>query len=275
MRFSFSTALFSLSVSAAFLFSSGAAEAHTYRPYQAVYDLKLKEVRESGDVTGVSGRLVFKLDGDACSGYITESRFVMQVEREGGEVVTDIRSSNWEAGDASSMRFFSSTRMNGQLLRSIEGSAKKEDNALIVRHTKPEEQTFRFSNDAVFPMQFHRSLMDAVTGDQRFLSARLFDGGEEKGEPIEVSAFMGPKRDVAEGEAAPGAPFAPAEGYWPINMAYFDADTPQDGGPSYSVSFVLATDGIERSMTLDYGGFTVEAVLQGLDISAPPPAECR
>ena len=245
-----------------------AAPAQFYKPYQAVYDLKLKEVRESGEVSGVSGRLVFRLDGDACSGYVTESRFVMQMLRDNGsEIVTDIRSSNWEAGDGSSMRFITSTRMNGQLVSSIEGSAQKEDGDLIVEHTQPKKQTFRFDDQAaLFPMQFHRNLMKAISGNERFLNATLFDGGEEDGAPIEVTAVLGQRKKVDEA-VAPGAPVAPAREFWPVSMAYFNTEAAQDSGPDYMVNFALAPDGIERAMTLDYGTFTVDAVLEDLQIS--------
>lgn len=246
-----------------------------YRPYQAVYDLELKETRDSADVMDVVGRLVFRLQGDTCSGYITESRFVMQMLRESGsEVVTDIRTSNWEAGDGSSMRFFTTTRMNGQTVRAIEGSAEKRNGALVVRHKRPEEREFRFQGETMFPMQFHRRLMEALgQEDERFLTAELFDGGEEDGSPVSVTAVLG-NRKTADDGTGPGAPVAPAEVFWPVSMAYFDGAA-ADSGPDYMVNFQLAPDGIERGMTLDYGDFSVEATLENLELGKPARSECR
>ena len=267
-------ALFSTVVSLAAPPDAQASSAHLYKPYQAVYGLSLKDVRDSGDVTAISGRLVFKLDGDSCNGYITESRFVMSMVRENGsEVVTDISSSNWEAGDGKTLRFFTSTRLNGQLINSIQGTAEKQGDKLLVSHTEPEKKTFTFSGEALFPMAFHKSLMKAVKDDDRFFSATLFDGGEEDGSPVDVTAVLGAQKSKTDDGKIAGDPVAPVDAFWPINMAYFNGDAKSDSGPDYMVNFQLAADGIERAMLLDYGDFTINAELENLDIG--PLSDCK
>lgn len=246
---------------------------HVYTPYQAVYGLSLREVRDSADILGLSGRLVFKLDGDSCNGYVSESRFVMQMARDGAaDILTDIRSSNWEAGDGSSFRFFTSTRMNGQTINSIEGTASQKDGVLTVEHKQPEAKTFRFEKQSLFPMQFHHKLMQAVKSDERFFAASLFDGGEEDGAPVDVSAVLSALQSKKADGTLSGAPIAPVDAFWAVNMAYFNAGSAVDSGPDYEVRFELAQDGIERQMVLDYGDFVIDAKLEKLELSEKPLA---
>src|SRR5436190_1682879 len=78
-------------------------------PHRAVYEMSLATARGGTGVTAVTGRMVYELTGSACEGYTQNMRFVTQMVNQGGNaIVTDLRSTSWEEGNAKRFRFNSS-----------------------------------------------------------------------------------------------------------------------------------------------------------------------
>ena len=79
--------------------------------HRATYDLILAEGAGKGGVESARGRIVFEFNGSACEGYTLNFRQVTELN--GGDIGTklsDMRSSTFEAGDGSSLRFNTESR---------------------------------------------------------------------------------------------------------------------------------------------------------------------
>ena len=84
-----------------------------FAPHRAVYELSLDGTRSGSSVTGVNGRIVYELSGNACEGYAQSMRFVTQtVNQDGNLQTTDLRTSSWEEVPAKRLRFSTSTYQN-------------------------------------------------------------------------------------------------------------------------------------------------------------------
>ena len=60
--------------------AAGAVMATGLIAHRAIYDLELKDASERSGISGMSGRMVYEFDGNDCTGYTTNFRFVTQID---------------------------------------------------------------------------------------------------------------------------------------------------------------------------------------------------
>ena len=58
-----------------------------FAPHRAIYDLSLDNAQSGSGVSGVNGRIVYELSGNACEGYAQSMRFVTYVVNQEGNSV--------------------------------------------------------------------------------------------------------------------------------------------------------------------------------------------
>lgn len=249
----------------------------TFAPHRAVYEMQLDEKDAAQNIAAVRGRMVFEIKGSHCAGYAVSNRMVTRIaDAEGGEVVSDIRSSTWENGEGTQFRFDSSQYLDNRLTESLRGEAERRGNngtiAVKLKHPQTEEVTI--PGDARFPTQFSREILEAARNGKRIVQAKVYDGAEDGDQVFNTTTFVG--EPTAPGGAEARAEPEVAEALdkvrsWPVSISYFEVGANSDSTPSYQLSFRLYETGISRELRIDYGTFALKGTLSSLELHKPAP----
>ena len=116
-------------------------------------------------------------------------------------------------------------------------------------------------------------IVQQALGNAHLFSRRIFDGSETTGSN-DVSAFIdAPQGHWTLADARPELKKHPAlldVTAWPVRMAFFTPDG-ETGAPDYESTMVLQSNGIVRTMQIDYGDFSVTGTLKSVE-PLPAPA---
>ncbi len=111
--------------------------------HQALYELSLLKARGNVALNGVRGRILYSFSGSACEGYSSEFRQVSELDSgEGKNVLSDLRSTSWEDGDAKSYRFKIETKMNDTDPSVVDGVAERDGDHITVKLKQPVAKNF-------------------------------------------------------------------------------------------------------------------------------------
>jgi EipB-like len=248
-------------------------------PHRAVYDMILGDARSGSSVTDVQGRMVFEITGSSCEGYTQNMRFVTRMSSaEGQPTVSDLRSTTFETGDATTFRF-NGTQTRDQKpgeAAAGEGRRANRDADLSVDLTKPEKKKLEFGNKVYLPVQHSIALVAAGRSKQGRLKADLYDGSESGDKVYETTATLG-------SEVAPGgnkklpviknAEVLDTLPSWPVSVSYYEKGSDkQDAAPAYELSFMFFENGVTRKLVIDYGEFSIKGDLKEITFLDPTPA---
>lgn len=248
-------------------------------PHRAIYRLALGSVRASASVADVKGRMLFQW-GDACEAWTIEQHFRLDfLYTEGEEVKMTTNFVTWEAKDGSRYRFNVRKTVNGQLDEEVRGEAlRAADGGGAVHFVRPEAPEMKLVAGTLFPTRHTLVLLERALAGDRFVSRSVFDGSDAEG-ASEISAVIGDRSPLKHGvgQAAANTPSrevlaedaqrthhllgGPA---WPIRLAFF-SNKSDSGAPDYEMSMLLLRNGVAQSMLIDYGDFTVNAILETLE----------
>ena len=246
--------------------TSGAAA--EIMPHRAVYKMSLLSARNSSKVSDVCGRMMFEW-ADACDGWTTEQRFQLRfVYAEGDEMSMNTNYTTWEAKDGLRYRFNVRKLINGEVDEEVRGeSSLSKDGGGTATFTKPEPQEMKLPDGAMFPTAHTLAILDHARAGENFFNRIVFDGADAEG-ATEVSTVIG-NAGMAKEEGAD--PLLKGKKAWPVRMAFFplQSDAAQ---PEYEMSLRLLQNGVAESMQIDYGDFTVNAILE--KIEALPKSGC-
>jgi hypothetical protein len=241
--------------------------------HRATYDLVLAEGAGKGGVESARGRIVFEFNGSACEGYTLNFRQVTELS--GGDIGTklsDMRSSTFEAGDGSSLRFNTESRTPPGPAEATDGTAQRGNGKIVVELRKPERAKLDLP-DAVFPTAQMKMLIDAAKAGKSTLETRVYDGSEKARKAYDTFAVIGKAADTAAEVEEPlrtsGWDKMPR---WPVSISYFE-----EGGntqqPVYVISFELLENGVSRKLKLDYGDFGLTGDLKRLEVLNTPACD--
>ncbi|MFY9688178.1 MAG: cell envelope integrity EipB family protein [Pseudolabrys sp.] len=250
-------------------------------PHRAVYDLKLAKARGSRGIEGVRGRILYDFSGSACEGYQLQFRQVSELDSGAGKAaLSDLRSTTWEDGDGKKFRFNSENLFNQRRTDIVDGHADRNETAVDVSLSKPQERNFTVPNTAVFPTEHMRRIIAAAREGKSVLEFPVYDGSEsgEKlyntltiiGHPIEPG-------DKAPNDASAKVPALAKLARWPVTISYFDktekkkSEQSGEETPVYSITFELFENGISRSLILDYTDFTISGEMTSLEMKNSKP----
>jgi len=249
-------------------------------PHRAVYDLKLLKSRGTRGVEAVRGRIVYDFSGSACEGYGLEFRQVSELDSgEGKAVVSEMRSSTWEEGNARKFRFNSQNKLNDKRTDQVDGRAERNDKAVAVNLSKPKQKTLTVPGGAVFPTEHMRRILAAAREGKTILEFPVYDGSETGDKFYNTLTVIGremapdqkPATDAAKDVAA-----LSSLKRWPVSITYFeqqDEKTARTGEqmPAYSIAFEIYENGISRALVLDYSDFTISGELSQLELKSAKP----
>jgi hypothetical protein len=258
-------------------FPAQAVEPVQFVPHRAVYELSLADSTAGSGVSGISGRMVYELNGSACDGYTQNMRFVtVMTNQEGTETISDLRNSSWEDADGRKLRFSSTQYQNDELADSSQGDAARSKGTtpvVGVDLTKPAKKRVTLPTDIYFPMQHASSLVQAAKSGIKFFRANLYDGSEKGEKYYLTNTVIG--NEIAAGAKPLSTKFEGAEklaavASWPMTISYFEANKDrEDELPAYELSFRYFENGVTSDLRIDYGEFAIKGELKQLTFLDP------
>ena len=259
-----SAALFSVAASAA-----SAPRAGELLPHRATYVLSLGHNLSGSDVVNVRGVMAYEF-ADACNGWTTTQKARLKFFYDDGrtdEVGWDLNS--WEAKDGKRYRFFMRNFDGDNVTSEFKGEAEMPapGQAGLVRFETPAQKRLALPRGTLFPTGHSLALFrHLAAGDPTFL-ATVFDGSDDKG-PMEISAALaGSSKPAAEQEKL--SPLLAAGPVYRLSLAFYapqgEATTGDEATPQQEQSVSIYANGVIDRLTLDYGSFTVDAVLKRLE----------
>jgi len=256
------------------------AAAASLAPHRAIYELSLVSAKSSSSVTGVDGRMLVEWK-DVCDGWTLEQRFQMGIQyAEGSDIQSNTSYITWESKDGRRYRFNIRKLLNGELDEEHRGEATLMDrqpekgSGGTVTFTQPEQKTVDLPAGTLFPTTHTVRLLEAAEADTRFFPRVIFDGADGESATL-VGAAIGKGGGTAAGVSEVNLPKQLVERpSWPVRMAFFPLETkgPEGEVPDYEMSVRLFENGVAGDMLIDYGDYTVRAVLKTLE--GIPPAKC-
>jgi len=255
---------------------AAAGDGPPLQPHLAVYDLTLAHATDRSGVKSATGRMVIDLGGNPCEGWTLNFRLVVQYGlKSGKERLLDSRSTSWEAGDSSELRYVRRQYVNNRLQDDISLTARLGRNGKpgMIALTKPDKQTVALPAGVLFPVAHQTALNRAArAGEQRF-QVLTFDGGD--GATVyDTIAFIGKelaKKDYGGSVEGTDAAKLKSLRAWPVSISYFKHGGTGEETPTYQVSFALFDNGVSGDMRLDYGDFALAAKLARVDFHKRQP----
>lgn len=247
-------------------------------PHRAMYTMKLAGTRNGSRVSDISGRMLFSW-ADDCHAWNVEQKMQLRFFYSEGEVsdtISDLVSR--EAKDGSSFNFHTRHTEDGaektDIYRGYANLNMTSDglgNGEAV-YSGDNEKRITLSN-ALFPAHHTMQLLQHARKGEKFFSVNVFDGADEKGFS-EISSFISSAieaKPMIEKASSGKEDKLTQVRAWPIRMAFF-APNSETGSPDYEMDMVLLDNGIIKSMTIDYGEYSMTADL--VEVKALPPTKC-
>ena len=251
-------------------------------PHRAIYRLSLLTARNSSPVVDASGRMMFQWT-DSCDAWTIEQHFRLNfLYAEGDDVNMTTNYATWEAKSGANYHFTVRKTVNGQLDEEIKGDSAPDPagKGSVVHLAKPEGDDIRLPPGTLYPTGHTLVLLERALAGEHFVSRTVYDGADVDG-PTEISAVIGKRAMLKGGLAAGiGAKDRPTSevlkadakrdtrllsgAAWPVRLAFFPSKS-DNAAPEYEMSMLLLHNGIAESMQIDYGDFTVNAVLETLE----------
>lgn len=246
-------------------------------PHRALYTMKLAGTRNGSRVSDISGRMLFSW-ADDCHAWNVEQKMQLRFFYSEGEVsdtVSDLISR--EAKDGSTFNFHTRHSEDGAEKTDVyRGYAnlnlKDGTGSGEAVYSGDSEKRITLSN-TLFPAHHTMQLLEHARKGDKFFNVNVFDGADEKGFS-EISSFISSAieaKPVIEKASSGKEDKLTSVKTWPIRMAFF-APNSETGSPEYEMDMVLLDNGIIKSMTIDYGEYSMTADL--VEVKAISPAKC-
>lgn len=241
-------------------------------PHRAVYAMKLASAKNGSSISNVAGKMTFEW-ADACDGWATQQHLKLHFTyAEGNEADLDSRVTSWESKDGKQYRFNVRRISNDKETESYRGTATLTEKGGSGKYTIPKDKAeIKLPPESLFPSAHTQLILDKAATGEKLFTRRVFDGSDEEG-AADVSVFIGAKIDhPAETDLPAGVNANPLVTVpaWPARLAFYSPEL-ETGEPDYEMNLILHTNGIARSMLIDYGDFAVSGTLDELQaLSAP------
>ena len=237
--------------------------------HRAVYSMNMGTTRSGSNTLDARGVMYLEL-AEACDGWTVSQRVKLTLyPTQGGEVDTDANYSSWESRDGSEFRYTVRNLRNGKVTEEYRGEARLDgpNRSGKAVYTAPLGMSFDLPKGSLFPSEHMIKLIAAAQAGERRLSRVMFDGASVEG-PLEVNAIIGAPL-AAPTVAAHELLNTPS---WPVRMAFFTLQS-QRAEPEQEASLQLFENGVANNFLLDYGDFSVTAVVQKIETIPGPKCD--
>lgn len=233
--------------------------------YEAVYDLDLWENTPSSAVESVNGKTFYSLSKECDGWHLTEKYAINFLLSEGQSSefisVYDV----WESynGDSFSFNINEESSYDGK--KSYEGFANIFSGFGEANFFGDSEGSLELPSDTLFPQEHLITLLQQAETGNRVYQIHLFIGGKTEDAQYFTSTLIGNPKEIASdidmGDLSDST-------LWPFRIAYFDPQA-NDAEPEYEIEFLVQSNGIIRSYVVDYGDFSMRAMLESFQPKAP------
>lgn len=247
------------------------AQATELAAHRAVYDLKMDESRGTKGPAGASGRIVYEISGNACSGYTVQFRQATQVQPQSGSANTaDVRSNTLEDGKGRWFQFRFDTLSRGRVTKRVSGKAERNEKGIAVTFAEPKEKKISFPVNAVFPVQQTLKVIAAAKAGQPIIELKTYDASGEGNKVYHSLHVIGralskPAADLTDNEKSMAGMKR-----WRIVASNFDLKN-VDAPALYTLTFDLWENGISSNIKIDYGSFTMVGKMTRLEMLKATP----
>jgi len=170
----------------------------------------------------------------------------------------------WEADDGSLFKFNTFRKANDELVEDIRGMAKKNGKLIDATYQKPEKKTINLPENALFPIQHIKALLEAAQEGEHMFPRVVFDGSSAGG-ASEINTFIGAKKVTAGNPASEKAHQFASQPFWPVRFAVYGlGETAYE--PSYSTTQDLLPNGIIKQYVIDDGMIKIHGVLDRVEL---------
>ncbi len=236
--------------------------------HKASYSLAMHRASVASDVAAVNGRLEVTFEA-SCDGWKAEQFLGFALFSQEGELLEHLAHiSSFETLDGSEFIFTTKAFEDRELSEELSGTARRKTQPprVQVRYILPKRQSEELTGDTLFPGQHAKKILVAARAGKKHMMSTVFDGSTEDN-PFEISTFLGnPRVDTDNRFKA-----LREHTLWPVRLAYYklNATTP---APDFEMSIELYDHGIAGDMLYDYGNFSVDVVLE--DVQLLPMPNC-
>ncbi len=258
---------------------TGAEEKLQLVPHKALYNISLHSVKSAAKVINVEGQILYAMQ-QTCEGYLGNHHFNLLYEyadTPGLHVTSDFTSFENFAGNK--LEFFSSRNRESDLIEEYSGEAKL--NAAgdgLVQYLQPLARDFDLPEGALFPNQHTLKVIEAARKGDKFYTATVFDGSDEKG-PVIVNAFIldsgvplvPMNASVSNDSKGVESPLLDTKS-WKVRLAFFPLES-ELSEPDYEMTVRLHENGVISDMFVEYTDFSVTQKLVAIEENSK--AECK
>ncbi len=251
-------------------------------PHRAIYRLSLLNARNSSAVVDATGRMMFQWT-DTCDAWAVEQHFRLNfLYAEGEEVNMTTNYATLESKSGTHYHFTVRKTVNGQVDEEIKGDVRPDAHGKgsSIHLIKPEGDDVRLAAGTLYPTGHTLVLLERALAGDHLVWRSVYDGADVDG-PTDISAAIGNRLMLKGGLAAGlGVKDRPsvevlrldakrekrllAGPAWPVRLAFFPTKS-DSAAPEYEMSMLLLHNGIAEAMQIDYGDFTINAVLETLE----------
>lgn len=243
------------------------------QPHKVLYDVDLKSVQSSSQMTNISGQMYYELAPE-CDGWAAEQRFSIRYDFSNrSPMKMDSSFVSWEADDGAQFSFSSLQEQNSLAKKEVRGSAERPNRYAIgeVSYTKPYEGKIVLDSDVQFPVAHTLTILQKAAAGEKNIHAFVFDGGDNLG-TREVNSFVIGPASLAPEMITDKIDKALLTRAWKIRMAFFPLKEKKPD-PEYEMTVLFHDNGIVSHMTVEYPEFSIEYRLSALE--AAPPRACE
>ena len=254
---------------AAFWLCGVPAQAGIMATHRAVYSLRLDPGSAGTDLVGVEGVMTYEW-ADACKGWTTAEKADLKLYyQDGHQDGMGWSLNSWEAKDGLSYRFLMRDFAGGKQTSEFKGEAELQGpgGAGIARFTEPKAEAMALPAGTLFPSAHSDTLLRRLAAGERQLYATVFDGTDDQ-QLFQISAVLGGK-SAPSAAASHMSPLLAEGPVYRLGLAFYGGHA-DSSAPDQEQTVYLYANGIIERLTLDYGDFTVDAVLKTLEALPAP-----
>lgn len=256
-----------LSVGVLAILAGPASATQTIASHQVTYQLALGEAAPQTAIETITGKTVFRMVRE-CDGWKSGEDYVMRMGFEDGNEV--LMASLFESYEDKAGDLFSFTineRSNYDNPLDFDGYAQRGVGANAEAYFSIEpDNAMTLPEDTYFPISQTVEILRRAKAGERFFTSHIFFGAKPDDALKKTSVIIG-KRQSAEAYDITSELLQ--DGYYPVQIAYFDPDSP-NGIPSYEISFKMQDNGVVPSYVIDYGDFKLRAQMSELKKEPSP-----
>jgi hypothetical protein len=225
-------------------------------PHKAIYELSLLRTVPGEGVRAARGTMTYTL-ADRCDGYTIESNVTMSLSfADGNTQKVDQRYAAWEAKSGRFSSFTMQSLENGEPAKAYRGTITLgADGSGTATYEADKPMSFELRPGTMLSTAHTAALLESAAAGKTFFSGHVIDGSFDQG-PFIVTAMISGARDGRALLQKDGAGGVAAGRYWPMSLAYFPAAS-KAAIPEYELGMELLPSGVSRSMTQDFGAFTI------------------